>query len=192
MEKTKDLSIKSRLVLGGTRITATAAELNALAGQGMTAADAAKLHAVTTTAERLNNAGQATGTVACDRLVKIARVTLAGGAIHSAVTAWQNPESGKILITRAIADITTKSTGASTLDIGTTTVSATTSSDNLLDGIDTGTAAALFDSADDSDNGTNGVAKAQALASGKWVTFKEATGDTSAMVGNVYIHYVLA
>lgn len=192
MEKVKNLSVKGGFSLDGTRVTATAAELNALAGQGVVAADAAKLHAITTSAAKLNNAGQAIGTVACDRTVKIATVTLSGGAIHAAVTNWQNPESSKILILRAIADITTKSTAASTLDVGLTEVSATTASDTLLDGIDTGTAAAIWDSNDDTDNGNNGVAKVQALASGKWVTFKEASGNTAAMVGTVYIHYVPA
>lgn len=192
MEKFKDLVVKGWVNLGGTKLTATAAEINALAGAGVTSADATKLHAITTTAAKVNNAGEAIGTVACDRVTKVAKVTLNGSAIHAAVTNWQNPENSKIFIIRALADITTKSTVASTLDVGLTEVSATTASDTLLDGIDTGTAAALFDSTDNTDNGTNGVTKSQALAAGKWVTFKEASGNTAALVGQVYIHYLLS
>lgn|SRR5574340_512363 len=113
-------------------------------------------------------------------------VSLTGDDIHGGVQSWANPESGSILITRLVIDASTKSTGAATLDAGTTATSATTASDNLIDGLDIGTAAGVFCNL--IDNGTNGKS-GQTLASGKWVTFKEATGDTSGAVIIALIEY---
>lgn len=192
MERIKNLSIEGTLHVAGTKITASGAEINALAGQSVSAADAAKLHAITTTAAKINQVADAAGSVTFDRLHKVAVVTLNGSAIHAGVTNWQNPESGAILVQRTVADITTKSTAASTLNIGTATASNTTGSDNILDGIDSGTAAATFDSSINTDAGTNGLIKVQKLAQGKWVTFQEGSGNTAAMVGKVYITYLVA
>lgn len=122
---------------------------------------------------------------------KIAYLALAGGAGSSGVfAAWQNPEGARIIVTRAILDITTQSSGASTLDVGVTATSATTSVDTLLDGV-SGAAVAVFDSMDPAlDSGAN--AHAQSLASGKWVTVAEATGDVTALVGTLRIEYYVA
>lgn len=115
------------------------------------------------------------------------KVPLSGTAIHTASTNWQNPELGSIMITRVVLNITTASTGASTLDIGYTPTSATTTSDTFLDGV-SGTPAAVFDSADAGlDSGANDAA--QIAAAGKWVTFNQATGDTTGLIGNAYIFY---
>lgn len=122
---------------------------------------------------------------------KIAVVPLSGTALHAAVVGWQNPEGAAIIVLRAIADITTVSTGACTLDVGVTAVSATTTSDTLFDGIDANAAIAVFDSGNHAlDSGAN--AKAQAVASGKWVTIDEKTGDATGLVGNLFIEYILA
>lgn len=124
---------------------------------------------------------------ATDRQNFVKVVTLAGATIHAGVVALMTLDAD-ILITRVILDVTTKSTGASTVDIGYTAVSAVTASDTFLDGIDTGTGIGTYDSMDASlDSGAN--AKAQKGVSGKWITIKEASGDTSAMVGKVYIYY---
>lgn len=120
------------------------------------------------------------------KIIKVAKKTLAGASIHAAVQAWQNPEAVAIIITRVVLDRTTKSTGASTMDIGTTATSATTASDNLLDGVNSGAAEAIEDNI--ADAGTNGKAR-QKLAAGKWVTFKEASGDVTGLAANAYIHY---
>ena len=88
-------------------------------------------------------------------------------------------------------DITTVATGACTLDVGLTAVSATTTSDTLLDGIDVNAATAVFDSMNYAlDSGAN--AKAQKLAEGKWVTFDEKSGDATGLAGKAYIEYVVA
>jgi hypothetical protein len=118
---------------------------------------------------------------------RVAKVSLTGNAIHGGVQAWQNPTGVSILITKIAVDITTVSTGASTLDIGTTATDATTASDNLIDGA-SGAAAVVLDNT--VGGGANGKG-AQKLAAGKWVTFKEASGDTSGAVLDGYIFYVL-
>lgn len=128
-----------------------------------------------------------------DRAVRVGVKALTGLAIHDGsggVVAWQNPESVSIIIQRAVLDLTTVSTGACTLDVGVTEVSATTTSDTLLDGIDANAATAVFDSMNAAlDGGAN--AKAQKLASGKWVTIDEKTGDATGLVGNLYIYYTI-
>jgi hypothetical protein len=125
-------------------------------------------------------------TVAVER---VARFAISGDALHAAnLTAFTAPAA--CVITRAILNITTQSTGASTIDIGLTATTATTTSDTLLDGV-SGAAVAVFDSADAGlDSGANDMA--QALASGKWVTIDEASGDTSGLVGVLFIYYILA
>lgn len=111
---------------------------------------------------------------------------VSGDALHATnLTAWTAPSAAVIL--RVWLNITTPSTGASTIDCGYTATTATTSSDTLLDGV-SGASAALFDSMNAAlDTGTN--AKAQLAASGKWITLDEASGDTSGMVATLYIEY---
>jgi hypothetical protein len=103
--------------------------------------------------------------------------------------AWQNPESSTILVLRSVIRTTTVATGACTLDVGVTAVSAATTSDTLLDGIDVNAAIGVFDSMDPAlDSGAN--AHAQLVASGKWITVDEKTGDATGLVGTLYVFYV--
>lgn len=125
---------------------------------------------------------------AYDRAVKVAIKALVGATVHAGVVAWQNPESTAIIITRLVIDRTTKSTGASALDAGTTASSATTASDNLIDGLVSSATEAVEDNIQNP--GTNGK-PLQKLAAGKWVTFKEFSGDMTGLVANAYIHYTL-
>ena len=129
------------------------------------------------------------GTVAFDRAPKVAIKAVTGAALHAGVLNWQNPESVSIHILRIVFDVTTKSTGASTTDIGTTAVSNTTASDNLIDGLDTGSAPIAADNI--VNGGSNGKAY-QKLAAGKWVTIKEASGDATGLVGTLYVEYITA
>lgn len=162
-----------RLFFGNppAEVTSTPAELNILSG-------------VTANAAQLNTLGGA----AFDRSVKVARVALAALDTGGGVLSWANPEATAILINRVVLDVTTKSTGACTLDVGTTTVSATTSSDTLLNALDVGTATGTFDNI--TDKGTNGKSR-QKLAAGKWVTASKASGAAAGLVGFAYIHYTL-
>jgi len=123
-----------------------------------------------------------------DRFVKTDTVALVGNTLAAGPQAWQNPETGAVIVTRVLLNITTESTGASTFDVGVTATSATTSSDTLLDGV-SGAAVALFDSMNAAlDSGAN--AKAQLVAAGKWITFTEASGAAEGLVGTAYIQYV--
>lgn len=142
--------------------------------------------ALSFTAAQFNQVMAAFGTVTFDRAEKVAIKALGGTALHAGVLAWQNPEATAIIVTRVVLDRTTKSTGASTINAGTTAVSATTASDNLIDGVDSGATEGVEDNINDA--GTNGKAR-QKLAAGKWVTFAEASGDVTGLVANAYIHY---
>lgn len=144
--------------------------------------------ALSFTAAQFNQILAAFGTVTFDRGVKVAVKAIGGAALQAGVLNWQNPEATAIIITRVVLDRATKSTGASTIDIGTTAVSATTVSDTLIDGLDAGAAEAIADNI--TEVGTNGKSR-QKLAAGKWVTFKSASGDTTGLVANAYIHYHL-
>ena len=124
---------------------------------------------------------------------EVAKVALNAVDTAGGLFAWVAPAD--CFLTRVLIDVTTKSTGACTVDIGYTTVSATTSVDTLLDGLDVGTAAGLFDNCNDTNNGTNGVSLATGalrVASGKWVTGSKASGATAGIVGYAYIHYTRA
>lgn len=144
--------------------------------------------ALTATFTILNQIGAAFGSVNFDRGMKIARVALANVDTGGGVFSWANPEASAIVISRVVIDVTTKATGACTVDIGTTSSSATTSSNNLLTGLDVGTAAGTFDNVED--KGASGKAR-QRLAAGKWVTASKASGASAGLVGFAYIHYTV-
>src|ERR1051326_7948212 len=118
-----------------------------------------------------------------DNGVKVARVALNAVDTGGGVFSWVNLEKGAIAVTRIEIDVTTKSTAACTIDVGTTATSATTSSDNLTDGLDVGTAAGLFNNIDD--KGTNGKSH-QRLAAGAWITASKASGASAGIVGTAY------
>jgi hypothetical protein len=172
-EKVKRTNITT-LNIGNVPVTATAAEMNKLSGVTAVAGDLTLLAGMDAAGSKIKKVAK----------VALAAVDTAGGAF-----AWQNPEGAGIFINRATIDVTTKATGACTLDIGTTAASATTSSDNLLDGLDVGTATVTTDNLQTP--GTNGK-QLQKLASGKWVTGSKASGATAGIVGSVYIEYWLA
>jgi len=105
-----------------------------------------------------------------------------GGGVFS----WANPESGDILVEHVALKVATKTTDECTVDVGTTAVNATTSSDNLIDGKDINAAAGTFTNLESA--GTNGKS-AQRLASGKWVTASKSSGATAGLVGAYEIYY---
>ena len=123
-----------------------------------------------------------------DRVVKVVKVPLAAVDTGGGVFSWQNNEGASIIIQRIVLDVTTKATGACTIDVGTTDTSATTSSDNLINGLDVNAAAGVFDNI--TDKGVNGKSK-QKLANGKWVTASKASGATAGLAGNAYIEYIV-
>lgn len=116
----------------------------------------------------------------------IAKVALAGGTdTGGGIFAWQVPTSSDVVIDEVVIDVTTQSTGACTIDVGSTATSATTSSDNLIDGLSV-VATGTFNN--NEDKGTNGKSK-QRLATGKWVTGSRASGASAGLAGYAYIHY---
>lgn len=121
------------------------------------------------------------------------RVKMATGALAAVDTAgglfsWANPETGTIIVQHVALVIGTKTTGACTADVGTTAASATTLSDNLIDGKDINAAAGTFTNLESA--GTNGKA-GQRLASGKWVTGSVASGASAGIVGTYEIYYIV-
>lgn len=119
------------------------------------------------------------------RGVLVAKVALGVSDTAGGVLAWANPTGGSILVQRVILDVTTKATGACTLDVG-VAADGTTLNDTLLDGVDVGTAAGVFDNIEN--QGTNGVA-AKKVTSSQYVTASKATGAAAGLVGYAYIHY---
>lgn len=119
-----------------------------------------------------------------ERVAKMAlnAVDTAGGALS-----WQNTTGRDVMVCGVLVNITTKSTAAGTLSIGQTPTNGTTSSANLIDTLDVGTAAGLFDNV--TDKGTNGKSR-QLVAAGKWVTGSKASGALAGLVGNVYLLFV--
>jgi len=112
-----------------------------------------------------------------------ATTTAGGDALNLA-----NPEGADLLITRFIIDVTTEATGAATVDAG---VAATgTTNDELLDGVDVGSAAIL------TDNLAGVVAGDVAAAVVEWGSDEYVTVTPSAtlagLVGTYYIEYVHA
>lgn len=112
--------------------------------------------------------------------VALAALDAAGG-----VLALANPEGADIIVKRIILDVTTKSTAACTVDAG-IAANGTTSNDTLLDGLDVGTAAGVFDNIEN--QGTNGVG-AKKWTSAQYLTISKATGAAAGLVGNAYIEY---
>ena len=110
----------------------------------------------------------------------LAAVDTGGG-----VFAWANPETSEILIEHVALVVTTKTTDACTVDVGTTAADATTSSDNLIDGQDINAAGTFTNAAN---GGTNGKL-AQRLAAGKWVTASKASGASAGLKGSYEIYY---
>ena len=119
---------------------------------------------------------------------KTVKIALIAADTAGAALAWQNPEAGAILVTGVVVDVTTKSTGAGTLSIG-TAANGTTSAANLIDTLDVGTAAGLFDN--NTDKGTNGKTR-QKLAAGQYITGSRASGALAGLAGNAYITYIPA
>ena len=121
--------------------------------------------------------------------LKSARVALGSGDGAGGILAWQNPENSAIVVVRLVIDRTTKSTGACTADFG-TAANGTTSSDNLMDGVDVGAAEGAEDNVEN--QGTSGKAVQRLDAKGgttDYITGSMATGAAAGLVGNAYILY---
>jgi hypothetical protein len=133
--------------------------------------------AITATAAELN------------RTLKKATGALSAAAdTAGAIFAWQNPEASEVLIELVELIVTTKATGACTVDVGVTTTNATTKIDNLIDGKDINAATGTFDNIVDA--GTNGKPRYR-CPSGKWITASTASGNVAGTVGTYAIWYIV-
>lgn len=115
--------------------------------------------------------------------VALAALDTAGGVLSVA-----NPEGASLIVTRLILDVTTKSTAACTVDAG-IAANGTTSADNLLDGLDVGTAAGVFDNTEN--GGTNGKG-AKKWGASEYLTASMASGAAAGLAGYAYIEYIRA
>lgn len=120
--------------------------------------------------------------------VNTIKKTISGSTATSGqILAVANNEGQSIIITRATLDVTTGASAACVLDIG-TAASATTSSDNLIDGISVNTASALYDNINQA--GSNGKAS-QKQTTSQYVTVTVASGNATGLVANLYVDYRL-
>jgi len=114
-------------------------------------------------------------------------LTAVTGTTAGGIMSLANPEGAALIITRFIINLATEATGSATGDFG-VAANGTTSSDTLLDGVNLGAAAAIFDNVDD--QGTNG----QSVLT--WSATQFITGTASAslagLVGTYYIEYIRA
>tara|TARA_R100000278_G_scaffold120107_1_gene102191 strand:+ start:263 stop:712 length:450 start_codon:yes stop_codon:yes gene_type:complete len=129
-----------------------------------------------------------------DGVSRLVKVPINSGVAITATThaagdhglAWKNPENEDIIVEGVFLDVTTAATGSPTIDLG-VAANGTTGSDNLLDGVDVGSAAIMATSG--VNGGTNGKMY-QPMTSSQWIT-----GDFSAsaagLVGNLYIRYFI-
>lgn len=119
------------------------------------------------------------------RGVKVYALSVGGTALHAGVLSFVAPAA--LVVQRVFLDVTTKSSAASTVNVGNTAVNATTLSDTLLDGIDSGTGTGCWDNL--ISYGTNGKAS-QRVGAGEWVTIGEASGNVAGLVATLYVEYV--
>ncbi len=109
---------------------------------------------------------------------------IAVSGLHSAMVATANPFGTDVLVHYTVIDITTGSTGASTFDIG-VAADATTNNDGQIDGLSGATAGTFGGIVS---KGTNGGTP-QKWTTTKYLNIKEASGDATAMVANIYVYY---
>ncbi len=102
------------------------------------------------------------------------------------VLSLANPEGADVIVTRLVLDVTTAATGACTVDAG-IAAGATTSSDNLVDGLDVHSATGVFDNIED--KGTNGKTR-QKWESDQYLTISMATGAAAGLAGYAYVEYI--
>jgi len=114
------------------------------------------------------------------------RAALAALDTGGGVLSLANPEGADIIVTRLVLDITTAATGACTVDAG-IAAGATTSSDNLIDGLDVNAATGVFDNIED--KGTNGKTR-QKWESDQYLTISMATGAAAGLAGYAYVEYI--
>jgi hypothetical protein len=123
--------------------------------------------------------------------LKIAKGALTAGNANDFAFAWQNPEASKIIVTRVLINITTAGgTGSSVLDVG-VVENATSTADNLIDGLDLN-ATGIFDNiTDKGDNGKSRQVVDEKGGTNDYITGKILVQDAAALAGKYYILYTV-
>jgi len=116
---------------------------------------------------------------------KTMKIPLTANDAAAGLFTWTNTEPVAVIVTKAVVDVTTGSSGACAISIGQAATSVL--SNNLIDTLSVATAGS-FDNI--TDKGTNGKTR-QRVAPGQMVTGSTASGASSGLVGNVYLDYVL-
>lgn len=119
-----------------------------------------------------------------DKVFAIERVALAAVDTAGGFFAWL--PGFACIVGPVIVHMTTKTTGASTIDVG-IAANVTTLSDTLIDGLNGTAAAGAFSSIDS--KGTNGAAF-RACGATEAVTGSIASGASAGIVGFAYIPYI--
>jgi hypothetical protein len=114
--------------------------------------------------------------------------SLASADTGGGVVSLANPFETEVVVTDVMIDVTTGSTASATVDVG-ISAGATTSADNLLDGVNVGVTGVggsprVFNSKKDA--GTNGVG-AVAWSTSQYLTVSKATGACAGLVGRYTI-----
>jgi hypothetical protein len=110
-----------------------------------------------------------------------ATTTTGGDALNLA-----NPEGEDLIITRFIINVTTPATGAANVDAGVAAAGA--SNDELLDGVDVGSAAILKDNIEEAVDG-NVAAAVVEWPSDEYLTVTP-SASLAGLVGSYYIEYI--
>lgn len=113
----------------------------------------------------------------------LAALDTGGGVVGIA-----NPEDVDIIVTRVVLDVTTKTTAACTLDGG-IAAAITTSSDNLIDGLDVNAATGVFGNIQ---NKAGNGKELQRWDSDEFFTLSKKTGAAAGLVGSYFIEYYRA
>lgn len=122
-----------------------------------------------------------------DTLTQSAKVALTASDVAGGLLSWVNPESAHINILRIQIRLDTATSGACTADYG-VVAGASTSGDNLIDGLDMNQTG-LFDNIDD--QGTNG-SSSRPMGPSAYITGSVASGASAGLSGAAYIYYRLA
>jgi len=111
------------------------------------------------------------------------RIQLANtGAAAADMASVLNPTGEAVIVTMACLNITTASTGASTIDVGIGS-SASTLYDNLIDGQSGATLGAF------GEKGTNGRL-VRLWPANEYITVSEASGDVAGLAGELIVEFI--
>lgn len=112
-------------------------------------------------------------------------ITVTATKTSGQIAAIELPGAAGTWVHRAWINVATASTGACTVDLG-IAANATTSSDVLIDGISVNSTG-VKDSADGTDNGSNGIAKPQLATATQYITATVASGDANGLVATLHV-----